>query len=63
MYNEAMLRQKTLQRLKIEASQRGDISRIAKRMGIPITTLWRVVNDKFAGSAKTWDAIFRYYGK
>jgi hypothetical protein len=58
-----MLREKTLQKLRVETSQRGDITRIAGRIGIPIVTLWRIVNGKFSGSAKTWDAIFRYYGK
>ncbi|MCK9518454.1 MAG: hypothetical protein M0R74_05405 [Dehalococcoidia bacterium] len=58
-----MLREKILHKLKKEAEGRGQVSRLARRIGIPIVTLWRIVHDKFQGNIKTWDAIFRYYGK
>jgi hypothetical protein len=58
-----MIRQQTLKKLKKEADGRGQITRLANRIGIPIVTLWRIKNGKFQGSVKTWDAIYRYYGK
>ena len=58
-----MIRENALDKLKKEATGRGQVTRLAKRIGIPIVTLWRLVNGKFKGSAETWDAIYRYYGK
>jgi len=58
-----MIRENILEKLKKEAAGRGQVTRLAKRIGIPIVTLWRLVNDKFKGSAETWDAIFKYYRK
>ena len=49
--------------LNIVCSRHGDISRLANRIGIPIVTLWRIVKGKSKGSATTWDAIFKYYGR
>ena len=63
MYNDAMIREKYFEQLQKEASGRGQITRLALRIGIPIVTLWRIVKGKSRGSTGTWDAIFRYYGK
>ena len=52
-----------LEKLKKEAEGRGQVTRLAKRIGIPIVTVWRLKEGIFQGNAKTWDAIFRYYGK
>jgi hypothetical protein len=57
------MRTKYLEKLRKEASGRGQITRLAKRIEIPVVTLWRIIGGKSAGSARTWDAIFRYYGK
>jgi len=58
-----MIRENILEKLKKEAAGRGQVTRLAKRIGIPIVTLWRLVNGKYRGSAATWDAVYRYYGK
>jgi len=57
------MRQKILEKVKREAAGAGQITRLAHRIGIPTVTLWRIVRGKFHGSIKTWDAIFKYYGK
>lgn len=58
-----MLRQKYLKKLKREATGWGNTTRLAKRLDMPIVTLWRIVNDRYGGNAKTWDRIFTYYDK
>ena len=58
-----MIRENILKKLIKEAEGRGQITRLAKRIGIPVVTLWRLVNGKFQGSINTWDAIYKYYGK
>lgn len=63
VYNGHMIREKYFEKLQKESSGRGQITRLAVRIGIPIVTLWRIVNGKSKGSADTWDAIFSYYGK
>ena len=45
------------------AGGRGQITRLANRVGIPVVTMWRLVKGKFNGSAATWAAIYRSYGK
>ena len=64
-YSKHLYRDKSamLSFLNMVCSEYGDISRIAPRIGIPIVTLWRLVNGKYRGSAATWDAVYRYYGK
>ena len=52
-----------LKDLRRETTERGRITAIARRIGIPIVTLWRIVKGKSKGSAETWDKIFSYYGK
>uniref|UniRef100_A0A6H2A667 Uncharacterized protein n=1 Tax=viral metagenome TaxID=1070528 RepID=A0A6H2A667_9ZZZZ len=58
-----MIREKMLKDLRRETTERGRITAIARRIGIPIVTLWRIVKGKSKGSAETWDKIFSYYGK
>jgi predicted transcriptional regulator len=58
-----MIRDNYFQKLQKEATGRGQITRLALRIGIPIVTLWRIINGKSKGSVGTWDAIFKYYGK
>jgi predicted transcriptional regulator len=62
-HNIIMERDKILEKLKKEAAGRGQVTRLAKRIGIPIVTLWRITESKFKGSIDTWDKIFKYYRK
>ncbi len=57
-----MIREKILERLKKEA-EGARLIPLAKQIGIPYVTLWRIINNKSKGSADTWDIIFNYYIK
>ena len=59
-----MNRQKVLEKLQKEVAGAG-YHKLSKRIKINYITLWRIANkvSKNGGSAKTWDAIFKYYGK
>ena len=63
LYCMSMIIEKHLEKLQKEAEGWGQITRLAIRIGIPIVTLWRIVNGKSKGSVGTWDAILKYYGK
>lgn len=52
----------TLARLKKEADG-ARIVPLAKQMGIPHVTLWRILNGKSRGNVLTWAKIFKYYKK
>jgi hypothetical protein len=58
-----MIRDEILKKIKRQSEGRGEVTRLARLIGIPIVTLWRIKTGKFQGSIKTWDAIFKYYGK
>ena len=63
LYYISMIIEKHFEKLQKEAAGRGQITRLAIRIGIPTVTLWRIVNGKSKGSVGTWDAILKYYGK
>ncbi len=56
------MRQRILKKL-IADTKNTSIYRMAKRLDINYTSLWRIVNGKSPGNIRSWDKIFAYYGR
>jgi predicted transcriptional regulator len=55
-----MNREKLLNMLK-EDIQNSSINKKSKEMGIPFSTLHRILHGNGGGNVKTWDRIEKYY--
>ena len=56
------MRQRLLKRLKKDL-ERESFTYLAKKIGLPIPTLWRIVNEKTQGCIGSWEQIEAYYKK
>lgn len=56
------MRKRLMQKIKKDL-ERKSFTYLAKKIGMPVPTLWRIVNGKTQGCIGSWELIEAYYKK
>ena len=56
-----MNRENLLKKLKEDLEKGSTITAQSQKIGVPFTTLHRILNGQAGGNVRTWDRIEKYY--
>jgi hypothetical protein len=62
IHGRLSMRKRLMQKIKKDL-ERKSFTYLAKKIGMPVPTLWRIVNGKTQGCIGSWELIEAYYKK